>query len=269
MPESNRRLLSARKTRNTIKSTLEQILKDWLIIIPARLGSTRLPRKPLQLLGGEPLISRVYESIAPLKKDGASIIVATDSEVVVKECIKRDIPTVLTDASHKSGSDRCFEVSKSRPHKYILNVQGDEPFTSIKDLTNLINSFALANTDMGTMAYRSTNYESWQNPNTVKAICNVHSKAIYFSRSPIPSRAHSQKEEEFSFLHHMGIYAFKKESLARFCKLPQSHLEKTESLEQLRAIENEMSILVVEASKHSKGIDTPEDLQEANKFFKQ
>ena len=128
---------------------MDRLWSDWLIVIPARLKSTRLPEKPLQDLAGKPLIVRVYERLKPLVALGAEIVVATDSEKVQEVCSNANVPCTLTSESHESGTDRVFEVSQAKPQEYILNVQGDEPFVNIQDLERLAQRMASKKLEMG------------------------------------------------------------------------------------------------------------------------
>ena len=241
-------------------------LKNWLIVVPARLHSTRLPEKPLADLCGKPLIIRVCERLAPLKEKGASIIVATDSQKIADICIKANVAFAMTKADHQSGTDRVFEVSKNHDQNYILNVQGDEPFVNLEDLNRLMITME-ASTEklMGTMVHRCFDKKAFLNPNVVKAVVSKSNKALYFSRSPIP---HSREEENFDgFWQHIGVYAFKKSTLREFCEFSSSDLENFEKLEQLRALDNNIAICTTIAEKPAIGIDTLEDLEEAREYF--
>lgn len=234
--------------------------QDWLIVVPARLQSSRLPEKPLQDLKGQPLIVRVYQRLSTLADKGAQIVVGTDSEKVLSACQQREIPACLTDPQHASGTDRVHEVASKYPHKFILNVQGDEPFVNLSDLENLCLSFqSRPNPEMGTLVHLNSNRADFENPNCVKVV-RRGDFALYFSRSPIPY----PRDGVFQgFWQHIGIYAFSRTSLNQFCKLPMSSLEAIEKLEQLRALENSMQVHLCNANKPGLGIDTPEDLEEA------
>ncbi len=239
---------------------------QWLIVIPARLESTRLPRKPLQILGNHPLICQVARRLSPLGEQGAKIIVATDSVEVEQACKQDKIEVTLTATDHPSGTDRVFEVASKHTHEYVLNVQGDEPFVNLEDLSRLASvmqdndSFSI-----GTLLHENTSHEDWQNPNVVKAVVDdTQSRVLYFSRSPIPYHRHG----DFSrFWHHVGVYAFRRQELQRFCGLPPSKLEQCEGLEQLRALENNFVIGFAKAAEKAIGIDTPEDLEAARALF--
>lgn len=239
---------------------------QWLIVIPARLKSTRLPEKPLADLAGKPLIIRVYERLLPLVQRGAEVVVATDSDKIMAACATAGVRAVMTREDHVSGTARCHEVAeKLPPKKFVMNVQGDEPFVNTDDLTRLNEAMQEPNAPpMGTLVYENHDGKEFQNPNCVKTLRDKGGKAIYFSRSPIP---YHRGESFKSFLQHVGVYAFRREALTQFCQWPASRLEVLESLEQLRAIDNGMPIVLVNAQHPSIGIDTPEDLQHARKKF--
>ncbi len=237
--------------------------QKWLIVVPARMGSERLKNKPLQLLGDKPLIVQTFANISSLLSAGATVVVATDHQDIMDICRQNSIPAMMTDAKHKSGTDRVFEVSKKFNHPYIMNVQGDEPFLNKEDISKLMAALEGDNqADIATLAYKSKSHEDFQNPSVVKAVKAPNGRALYFSRSPVP---HPRKTDqaEWSFWHHQGIYAYRRESLKQFCGMLPGSLEYIEQLEQLRALENGMHIQLIEAMHCSKGIDTPEDLEAA------
>lgn len=241
-------------------------LSQWLIVIPARLKSERLPRKPLVDLVGKPLIVRVYENILPLRSHGATVIVAVDHQDTADVCKKFNVPYQMTKEAHQSGTDRCHEVAQAFPDfPFILNVQGDEPFIDTSDLERLCQSMTTNIFVMGTLGIANDDWQQYQDPNVVKIVMASDGSAIYFSRAPVPFdrdevRAGGRK---ISFMQHMGIYAFRREALTQFCQLPPSKLEQIEKLEQLRAISAGWKIGVTEAKIRSLGIDTPNDLAEA------
>jgi 3-deoxy-manno-octulosonate cytidylyltransferase (CMP-KDO synthetase) len=234
---------------------------QWLIVVPARMHSTRLPRKPLADLGGLPMIIRVYQRLEPFAKLGATVVVATDDQDIFKVCQNHAVPVEMTDVAHKSGTDRCAEVAKKFKQPYVLNVQGDEPFVDLNDLQGLLTKMEKDGDPMGTMVYRNHHQDEYQNANCVKAVVNDLGKAMYFSRSPLPYYRDPENFE--AFWQHIGVYAFTKKGLLEFCSLPQHPLELAESLEQLRALGNGLSIAVTEAKSPSLGIDTPQDLEAA------
>jgi 3-deoxy-manno-octulosonate cytidylyltransferase (CMP-KDO synthetase) len=239
-------------------------LKSWLFIIPARLSSSRLPNKPLQDLGGKPLIVRVADNLRPLVDEGATVLVATDAEEVQEVCTKYGHKAVLTSANHPSGTDRCFEAAEhaSSSIEFIMNVQGDEPFVSLEDLKGLAAHFSSKALPMGTLIYRNRDQQKFLDPSCVKVAVNQLGEALYFSRAPIP---HDRDQGGWPgwFWQHVGVYAYRRTSLEKFCALDRSVLETHECLEQLRALDHGWSILTYEAKQAAIGIDTPEDLEKA------
>ncbi len=243
------------------------ILQDWLVVVPARLHSMRLPQKPLQDLGGKPLIVRVAENLQPLCAQGANLVVATDDDQIASICQKNNLNAMMTDSKHSSGTDRCAEVAAKHPQaKYILNVQGDEPFIKPTDLLALMRATAEdTQTDIGTLAFATSSEREFGNPNVVKVVCDANNYAVYFSRAAIP---HPRDGGTPNYWRHIGVYAFRREALRRFCKLAPGKLEQIEKLEQLRALENQMRIRIHPATQLTIGIDTPEDLEAARAYFK-
>lgn len=242
-------------------------MEEWLVVVPARLESTRLKEKPLQDICGKAMIVRVYENLEPLRELGAKTVVATDSKKIFEVCEKENIEVEMTSQDHQSGTDRCFEVASRHERQYILNVQGDEPFVDTDTLINLCHKVNSADwADIGTVVHRVEDGKGYFDPNVVKTTLTTEGKALYFSRSPIPYNREN-KDEPQPFYHHQGIYAYNKDSLARFVELPVSPLEKSEKLEQLRALEHGMNILCVLSSKQAHGVDTKDDLDEAIKIY--
>ena len=247
-------------------------MKNWLIVIPARLASTRLPRKPLQMLMGKPLLQRVYENLSPLTGEGATIVAAIDSLDVQNLCEDARIPYVMTDPSLASGTDRCNQAAMNYEHSFVMNVQGDEPFVNCNDLKSLSIQFEKSGCLMGTMGFKDSDPKAFHNPNDVKIIVDgEETRALYFSRAGIPYDREAAKTGSplKPYWRHLGIYTFTKKSLDQFCKLPLSHLEDLEKLEQLRAISSGWNIHLSHAKKPAFGIDTPEDLIAAEKFMSQ
>ena len=246
-------------------------LKSWMIIIPARLASTRLPNKPLADLRGKPMIIRVAENLAPLVNEGARLVIATDDLEIKKICENSGFEAVLTDKSHPSGTDRCNEAvqilmaNDRRP--YVMNVQGDEPFVDLHDLKLLASRFETSNCEMGTLAFHSSSESNYEDPSCVKVAVNQLQQAAYFSRATIPCRRDKKVQKPLSFWEHIGVYAFKSEKLHEFCKLPVSTWESEESLEQLRALDQGWKILVTPASQKTLGIDTLKDLELAREKY--
>lgn len=243
---------------------------DWLIVVPARLASERLPSKPLLDLGGKPLIVRVMENLLPLHATGVEVVAAVDDERTLQVCQKFGLHAVMTSAQHQSGTDRCAEVAREFPaRKFILNVQGDEPFVKLDDLKNLMELMESKTPKMATLGYPSSDLSDFTNPNIVKIVLSSNNEAIYFSRAPVPHDRNGIRDHQKTMKHlqHLGIYAFSQDSIHQFCQLPPSELELIEKLEQLRALDAGWKILVTKAGHKSIGIDTPEDLKLAQKVF--
>ena len=234
--------------------------KKWLIVIPARLHSTRLPLKMTLDLCGKPLVVRVYENLKFLEAEGFSIIVATDSKEIVQVCDIFNVPSFLSQEVHKSGTDRCYEVARVLNYPYIINVQGDEPFFYGRELLKIIQKKDLL--DKGsilTFALRSFNPSDRKDLSVVKLVAHG-SKAKNFLRD------NTQDPSPF-FYHHQGVYAYHIDTLAKFCSYSQSTLEKALGLEQMRALENGVEIYFIETKHSSLGIDTKEDLIKARDIF--
>jgi 3-deoxy-manno-octulosonate cytidylyltransferase (CMP-KDO synthetase) len=244
----------------------------FLGIIPARYASTRFPGKPLADLCGKPLIVRVYERVAGLLDE---VIVATDDERIFDTVSHYGGKAVMTLPNHQSGTDRCFEAyTKLGKHfDVIINIQGDEPFIKPTQIELLKDCFNEKATQIATLVKpfpADTAFDTLFNPNTPKVILNAKQQAIYFSRSVIPYIRGKEPVEWLKshiFYKHIGIYAYLSEVLEKITSLPQSVLEKAESLEQLRWIENGYIIKAGITDEETIGIDTPEDLARAIQRF--
>ena len=239
-------------------------------IIPARYASTRFPGKPLAVLGGKPVIQRVYEQVVGVLGEA---YVATDDERIFKAVESFGGKAVITRTDHKSGTDRIEEaVSKLQTDAdVIINVQGDEPFIQKSQLETVKHLFDDPNVQIGTLGKPFESMEAVDNANSPKIVCDVNGYAMYFSRSVIPyirNKEHGDWLQHFPFLKHIGLYAYRREVLAEITKLPQSSLELAESLEQLRWLQNGYRIKVGVTDIETVGIDTPEDLQRAEEFLK-
>ena len=239
-----------------------------MIIIPARLKSTRFPNKVLAQIHGIPMIVRTAE----LAKATDDVVVACDDPIIAEVCTRYNVRSILTSNTHESGTDRiaeCARILHLSKEEIIINLQGDEPFLEqevILSLKHLMESEAKkrgAIPFMGSCAKPITK-ELAQDSNLVKVVLNSKNEAIYFSRSVIPYNR--ENVESVQYLGHLGIYAFSGESLQEFCKLPQSNLESIEKLEQLRAIEASKTIVMTKVESQSFGIDTKEDLERALKI---
>jgi 3-deoxy-manno-octulosonate cytidylyltransferase (CMP-KDO synthetase) len=229
-------------------------------VIPARLGSTRLPRKVLRELAGRPMIAHVYERTrrCPLMTD---VVVATDAEEVVTVCLSLGIPAILTSPEHPCGTDRVWEVAQGRAADVYVNVQGDEPLVSARHIEGLIAPFLSSReTQVSTLRIRAT-AEEIEDPNAVKVVCDLRGRALYFSRHPIPyDRDRGAPVPRFK---HLGLYAYTRSALDRFHALEPSPLERTERLEQLRFLEHGIPVTVVETFEAAIGVDTEHDLRAA------
>ena len=234
-------------------------------IIPARMGSTRFPGKVLANLGGKPIVQWVWERTKASKAD--EVIVASDSEEVIRAVQAFGGNAQMTSPNHPSGSDRIWEVASKLDCDIIINVQGDEPFmepTVIDQLIDVMQETPAP--DMATVVVPSTREQIADNPNSPKVVVAADNTALYFSRSPIPFLRTGGTD--MPLYRHWGIYAYTRDALSRFVSLPESPLEKCEKLEQLRALENGMKIKVIQTEFQSIGIDTPEDLVQAEAYLK-
>lgn len=234
-----------------------------MIIIPARLNSTRFPQKMLVDILGYPMVVRS----AMIAREVDDVVVATDSREIQEVCDQYSIKSVMTKPSHTSGTDRCAEAAKIlglKEDEIIINMQGDEPFLEAKILKELYQLLLAEDPFMGTCIYELQNQDV-QDPNLVKVVLDVKKYAIYFSRSIIPFQR--EKTESIAYYGHLGLYAFRNQNLQEFCALPKSPLEEIEKLEQLRAIWNQKSIQTLLVQTQSIGIDTPEDRLRAIDLF--
>ncbi len=233
-------------------------------IIPARFASTRFPGKPLVEIHGKSMIQRVYEQCC--KSDLDSTIVATDDQRIKSHVEAFGGNVMMTKTTHQTGTDRCAEVATNLLEaEVILNVQGDEPFIDPNDINKVISLLVDQNYQIATLAKLITNPDLVQNPNVVKVVFSKNNRALYFSRSSIPFVRNEINSTQF--YKHIGLYGFKKQTLLEIAKLPQSMLEKTESLEQLRWLENGYSIGINTTDLESLSVDTPEDLIRINENF--
>lgn len=227
-------------------------------IIPARYGSSRFPGKPLVDISGKPMIQHVFERAMESSLD--EIYVATDDQRIVDRVIAFDGNVLLTSPNHPSGTDRCGEASIKLhldDHDIIVNIQGDEPFIQKEQIDALVALFDQPDVEIATLVKPFDNPLDAQNPNKVKVVFSNQHKALYFSRSPIP---YPRDSEEITYYKHLGIYAYRYQTLKKLITLPISSLEKVEKLEQLRWLENNFSIFVAITDHESIAIDTPEDM---------
>jgi 3-deoxy-manno-octulosonate cytidylyltransferase (CMP-KDO synthetase) len=240
-----------------------------LIVIPARLGSTRLPRKPLRLLGGEPLIVRVWERVSAMNL-ADRVVVATDSPEVADAARSAGAQVAMTRDDHHSGTDRVAEVANSSEftgYDAFVNVQGDEPFIGADAVSGALSQVTSGKFSLGTAACRA-GAEVLANPDVVKVVTDMHGRALYFSRAPIPFLRDpgDRATRDGLVRQHLGIYAYTRAALNRWVALPPSALEISERLEQLRALADglAMGVAVVARAQGARGIDTEEDLVAAN-----
>jgi 3-deoxy-manno-octulosonate cytidylyltransferase (CMP-KDO synthetase) len=237
-----------------------------MIIIPARLASTRFPEKVLADIGGLPMVVRTAKRVEHLDR----VVVAADDEKIISVCKEYGIEAKLTSTTHKSGTDRineCANIAGVSDDELIINVQADEPFiepevvelliTRLKSLQNEKQDFIMGS------CYNAINSESAKDPNLVKVVLDDADNAIYFSRSLIPYN----RGGEATYFGHIGIYGFSKKSLHDFCNLSDAPIEDIEKLEQLRAIYHGKKISMVKVASTGFGIDTKEDLERAIEIF--
>jgi 3-deoxy-manno-octulosonate cytidylyltransferase (CMP-KDO synthetase) len=229
-----------------------------IAVIPARLASTRLPRKMLREIAGKPLIGWVYEAVrsSPLLAD---VIVATDSEEIMDACRRHGWNAQMTSANHRSGTERVHEISRRELADVYVNVQGDEPMVRAEQIATLLAVMENPAAEVGTVMTPAAEIDI-KNPNAVKVVTDLSGRALYFSRATIPFDRDGGRPRYFK---HLGLYAYRKAALDRFVTLPESSLEKSERLEQLRFLENGIPIFVGETPHDSVGVDTEEDLQRA------
>lgn len=243
---------------------------NFLAIIPARYASSRFPGKPLALVNGKPMIQRVYEQA---KKTFKYVCIATDDQRIVSAVNDFGGEVVLT-GEHNSGTDRCLEAYNTYSKRVniifdtIINVQGDEPYIKPQQLEELKECFSEEGVELATLVKKITTKEELYNINSPKVVVDKNGFALYFSRSPIPFPRDIEITE--SYLHnshyykHVGLYGYSASVLNKICNMPQSNLEKTEKLEQLRWLENGLKIKIKESEFNSYAVDTPKDLAYIN-----
>jgi 3-deoxy-manno-octulosonate cytidylyltransferase (CMP-KDO synthetase) len=237
-----------------------------MIIIPARLASSRFPQKVLADIGGLPMVVRTAKKVAHLDR----VVVAADDPIIIAVCKEYGVEAMLTSTTHKSGTDRineCANILGLSDDELIINVQADEPFIEGEVVEMLLKRLHLLKQNgepfiMGS-CYNSINSEAAQDPNLVKVVLDEKNNAIYFSRSPIPFN----RSGEAQYFGHIGIYGFSKKSLHEFCNLKDAPIEDIEKLEQLRAIYHQKNISMVKVASTGFGIDTEEDLKRAIEIF--
>jgi 3-deoxy-manno-octulosonate cytidylyltransferase (CMP-KDO synthetase) len=235
-----------------------------IAIIPARLASTRLPRKVLREIAGQPMIARVYEAAkkSPLLRD---VIIATDSEEVMQFAQARGWKAQMTSSEHRSGTDRVYEVAQRVAADVYVNIQGDEPLARPEHLDALLKPMQEAKVLVSTIKTPCPPQDV-DNPNAVKVVTDLNGRALYFSRSTIPFDR--DKSGGIGYFKHLGLYAYRRAALDRFCNLPESKLESAERLEQLRFLDNGIDIYVEETPFNTVGVDTEEDLRRVEEMVR-
>jgi 3-deoxy-manno-octulosonate cytidylyltransferase (CMP-KDO synthetase) len=240
-------------------------------IIPARYDSSRFPGKPLVEIGNQSMIQRVYDQAkkSTLLHD---VIVATDDKRIIEHLQLSDRQVEWTSASHQSGTDRIAEVAARHPHyDIVINIQGDEPFIQPSQIDTVIQPFLkYPKMEITTLMKRITDKTALLNPNIVKVVFDSYYQALYFSRQPLPFLRDIPLEkwlEHHTYFQHIGLYGFRNTILQAITRLPQSKLEKAESLEQLRWLEHQYVIQLSITEESNFGIDTPEDLEKAKRLF--
>lgn len=238
-------------------------------IIPARYASSRFPGKPLAMLGGKAVIQRVYEQVSAVLD---TVYVATDDERILQAVEAFGGKAVMTHADHKSGTDRIEEAVEKIGGDWdvVVNIQGDEPFVQRSQIETLCHCFDTPETQIATLCKPFETMEAVENANSPKVVVDNNGYAMYFSRSVVPFVRGEERDQwlaHFNYLKHLGVYAYRKETLREVTRLPQSTLEKAESLEQLRWLQNGYRIKVGLTDVETVGIDTPADLQRAEQFL--
>lgn len=235
-------------------------------VIPARYDAKRFPGKPLVKIAGMSMIERVYRQVEKVNRFTSSqIIVATDDDRIVEVVKQFGGRAQMTSKAHESGTDRIWEVIENSNVDAIINIQGDEPLISEKLISDIYENLEDGVADITTAAFFNTSYQDFISNNTVKVVFDRNHNALYFSRSPLPFH---KKENFEGFFHHIGIYGYVRNILKLFVKLPPSNLEKLEKLEQLRFLENNMRLHVLESEYKSLAVDEPQDVNRIEDFLK-
>ena len=242
-------------------------MDSCLIVIPARYGSQRFPGKVLAPLAGKPVIQWCWE--AAVKAGLGEVIIATEHEAVLKFARSIGARAVMTSPRCQSGTDRVSEAARGSKAKLILNMQGDEPFMTAAALKKAFAKLkASPDCQIGTACSRIDELKAINNPNCVKVVMNAAGRALYFSRCPVPFHHALSNSKGYPYYKHCGFYIYRRAALEKFVRLKPSPLERLERLEQLRALENGMSICVAEVPTLGPAIDVPADLKAAAAFLK-
>jgi 3-deoxy-manno-octulosonate cytidylyltransferase (CMP-KDO synthetase) len=234
-----------------------------IAVIPARLASTRLPRKMLREIAGVPLLAWVYRGVrrcSSLDK----VIVATDSDEILRFCEQQGFVARMTSSAHRSGTERVHEISSMLAADVYLNVQGDEPLTRPDHIDSLIAVMRRPGVEVGTLKTPAAEVDV-NNPSAVKVVTDGAGRALYFSRATIP---HDRDGVRPRYYKHLGFYGYRKEALDKFVRWPESSLEHSERLEQLRFLENGVPIYVAETRFDTVGVDTEEDMQRVEEILR-
>jgi 3-deoxy-manno-octulosonate cytidylyltransferase (CMP-KDO synthetase) len=233
-------------------------------IIPARLASTRLPRKMLREIAGQPLLAWVYQGVQRCSSL-AQVVVATDSEEILAFCKQRGFTARITSSAHRSGTERVHEISNLIPADVYLNVQGDEPLTRPEHIDSLIAVMQRSDIEVGTLKTPAAGIDV-DNPSAVKVVTDLGGRALYFSRATIPF---DRERVGPPYCKHLGFYGYRKDALDKFVRWPESSLERSERLEQLRFLENGVPIHVAETPFDTVGVDTEEDVRRVEEILRQ
>jgi len=231
-------------------------------VIPARLASTRLPRKMLREIAGVPLLSWVYEGVRRCSSLD-EVVVATDSDEILRFCEQKGFKVRMTSPAHRSGTERVHEISKAIAGDVYLNVQGDEPLTRPEHIESLIALMRDPNVQVGTLKTPAAGVDV-NNPSAVKVVADNAGRALYFSRATIP---HDRDGVHPSYYKHLGFYGYRRAALDNFVRWPESSLERSERLEQLRFLENGVPIYVAETPFDTVGVDTEDDLRRVEEIL--
>ena len=230
-------------------------------VIPARLASTRLPRKMLREIAGVPLLAWVYRGVRRCSSLDQAVV-ATDSDEIMRFCERQGFAARMTSAAHRSGTERVHEISTAIPSDVYLNIQGDEPLARPEHIESLIAVMRDAEVGVGTLKTPAAEIDI-DNPNAVKVVTDATGRALYFSRATIP---YDRDGAGPRYYKHLGFYGYRKDALDKFVRWPESPLEQSERLEQLRFLENGVSIHVAETPFDTIGVDTEEDLRRVEEF---
>jgi 3-deoxy-manno-octulosonate cytidylyltransferase (CMP-KDO synthetase) len=237
--------------------------KSFLVVLPARYGSTRFPGKPLADIAGRPLIEWVYRRAAEIRGAG-EVVVATDDRRIADAVAAFGGNVAMTSTGHATGTDRVAEVALNRDYPLVVNLQGDEPVFDPATVESMVELLASdPDSDIATACHPVGSEEEFKNPNIVKVVFDSDGRALYFSRSPVPNGA--WRTGQTVAYRHVGIYAYRKKSLLRFTSLEPSPLEISEKLEQLRALESGMVIRVIVTDQPTLGVDVPSDVKKVEK----